>query len=209
MKKLIPAIVTVSGFLILAALGILGITYGWFVYSTTLPGGSVAVGDLRYGLDGAFVTESIIVPGQELIAEDIEIINASPVTSQLRLKITYTRVTIVNDIVTPEEDYVYKNDDDDHLVVNFTSTFTLGDGDVTPGEDEDDYWYYEDYDHVIAAESGLIGIIDSIYFDGYKTSSDYQNESIEVKVTIEVKQADHVTWSELAAYDFETGDPLP
>ncbi|MGI6392739.1 MAG: hypothetical protein ACOX16_03920 [Candidatus Izemoplasmatales bacterium] len=209
MKKLILAIVTVSGFLILAALGILGITYGWFVYSTTLPGGSVAVGDLRYGLDGAFVTESIIVPGQELIAEDIEIINASPVTSQLRLKITYTRVTIVNDIVTPEEDYVYKNDDDDHLVVNFTSTFTLGDGDVTPGENEDDYWYYEDYDHVIVAESGLIGIIDSIYFDGYKTSSDYQNESIEVKVTIEVKQADHVTWSELAAYDFETGDPLP
>ena len=209
MKKLITAIVAASGFLILATLGILGITYGWFVYSTTLTGGSVSVGDLRYEIAGAFVTDQIIVPGQELIDTDIEVTNSSPVSSQLRVKVTYTRITIVGETVTPEEDYVYKDDTDDHLVVNFTSSYTFTDGDLTPDEYDDDYWYYGDYDTVIESESGLIGIIDSIYYDGFKTSADYQTETVEVKVLIEVKQADHVVWAELATYDFSTGDPLP
>jgi hypothetical protein len=154
------------------------------------------------------VTEPIIVPGQELLDSDIEITNASPITSQLRVKITYTRVTIVGEVPTPEADYVYLGDTDDHLSVNFTSTFTLGDGDLIPDEHDDDYWYYGDYDTVINADSGVLGIIDSIYYDGQKTSADYETQTIEVNVLIEVKQAGNVIWSELATYDFSTGDPI-
>ncbi len=209
MKKTITAILMASGFLIIASLGILGITFGWFVQSTTLPGGTVSVGDLRYELAGGFVEDEIIVPGWELVDTPFVITNNSPIASQLRLKITYTRVTVVEEVITPEEDYVYKGDEDDHLAVDFTSSFTFGDGDLTPDEYDDDYWYYGDYETVILAESGALDLIDSIYYDGYMTSIDYFSQSVTVTLLIEVKQADHVEWSELATYDFATGDPLP
>ncbi len=208
MKETVKAILMSSVIMILAIVAIIGFTYGWFAFGTTYTTNQVSVGSLQYTLSGSFIAEdSVIVPGENLVATPFEITNESPITSQMRIKITYTRVTEVGGTPTPENGYVYKNDTDDHLSVTFSSTFTFTDGDATPDEFDDDYWYYGDSSTVIGIDSGLISVISDIHYDGAKTSVDYNGQDIVITVSIEVKQADAVTWSELVTYDFETGYP--
>ncbi len=203
MKNRIRIISISALFLVMISLAMIGITYGWFAHGITFTTNDINVGDLRYTKSGSFIADdSVIVPGENLINEAFVINNLSPITSQLRVKITYTRITTV-----PVEDYVFKNDTDDHLAVTFTSTFTFTDGDATPDEFDDDYWYYIDSDEIIAAASGDINLFSEIYYDGEKTSIDYNGQSVTVTVTVEVKQSDNVTWEELTTYDFETGYP--
>ena len=203
MKNRIRIISISAIFLIMISLAMIGLTYGWFAHGIVFTTNHINVGDLRYALSGDFIEdETIIVPGDNLVAEPFVINNLSPITSQLRVKITYTRFTTV-----PVEEYVFKNDTDDHLAVTFTSTFTFTDGDATPDEDDDDYWYYIDSDEIIAASSGDINLFSEIYYDGDKTSIDYNGQDVTVSVTVEVKQADNVTWEQLTTYDFSTGYP--
>ncbi len=203
MKNRIRIISISAIFLIMISLAMIGITYGWITFGTIFTTNHINVGDLRYALSGDFIADdTIIVPGDNLVAEDFVINNLSPITSQLRVKITYTRITTV-----PVENYVFKNDTDDHLAVTFTSTFTFTDGDATPDEFDDDYWYYIDSDEIIAASSGDINLFSEIYYDGNKASIEYNGQDVTVSVTIEVKQSDNVAWEELATYDFATGLP--
>jgi len=208
MRFRIKAITTSAILLILASLAMLGITYGWIAFGTNFTTNIINVGDLRYSETGAFIADdTVIVPGDELVATAFSLDNQSPITSQLRLKITYTRITNIEGVVTPEEDHVYKGDTDEHLAVTFDSVFTFTDGDATPGEYDDNYWYYISADEVIPATSGTIALFSELYYDGDKTSIDYNGQLVSVTVTVEVKQADNVTWSELATYDFSTGYP--
>ncbi len=208
MKTRIRIIVVSSLLLIMGSLAVLGITYGWIALGTGYTSNVINVGDLRYTLSGSFITDdTTIVPNDELVNNAFTINNQSPIDSQLRLKITYTRITNAGGIPIPETDYVFKNDSEDHLAVNFTSTFTFSDGDAIPDEHDDDYWYYITPDNVILAASGSIPLLDSLYYDGNETSIDYNQQDIAVKITIEVKQSGNVTWEELATYDFATGYP--
>jgi hypothetical protein len=86
--------------------------------------------------------------------------------------------------------------------------FVLGDGDVTPDEADDDYWYFGSAETSISANSGILRLIRRIYYDGSKASIEYNGQPISISVTIQVKQSDHVTWSDLVTYDFETGYPV-
>lgn len=209
MKTKLNILIISSSFLILLSLAIIGFTYGWFVHDTSFPDNTVSVGDLRYVKTGALVDEaSVIVPGENLVVTAFSVDNLSPIASQLRMKITYTRVTSVLGVPTPEANYVYKGATDDHLGVTFTSTFTLTDGDPTPDEYDDDYWYYLSATDVISAASGVIPLISEIYYDGAKTSIDYQGQPVSIRIVMEVKQAGSVSWAELATYDFSTGYPV-
>ncbi|HOP57664.1 MAG TPA: hypothetical protein PLH02_05960 [Bacillota bacterium] len=209
MKTNIRAIVASILFMVFAALVVVGFTYGWFSFGTIYTTNHVNVGNLEYTLSGAFLNDnSVVVPGEDLVVDNFSINNESSVSSQLRIKITYTRVTDVGGTPTPEQGYVYKGDSDDHIAVIFMSTFLFTDGDATPDEYDDDYWYYGDYATEINAESGVIDLISNIHYDGDSTSTEYNGQTIAVTVLIEVKQADNVTWSELATYNFETGYPI-
>lgn len=210
MKKRIRIISISALFLIMISLAMIGITYGWLTHGIVFTSGNINVGDLRYTKSGTFITpDTIIVPGDNLIDQPFVINNLSPIASQLRVKITYTRITKVGEVITPEADYVFKNDTDDHLAVavTFTSTFTFTDGDLILDEFDDDYWYFGSSDEIIPATSGDINLFSAIYYDGDKTSIDYNGQDVTVTVTVEVKQADNVTWSELTTYDFATGYP--
>lgn len=198
MKRKSLYISLVSLFLILSSLLMLGITYGWLADVIDLSSGVISVGDLRYTKSGAFVSDDptpIIYPGFEFVDTALSVNNQSPIESQLRVKITYTKITNDGGLVT--ETVSYTDAVDDHLSVTFDSTF----------ENSGDYWYYDATDYVIPTTSGDIDILSSIYYDGDLTGNDYNNASVTVTVTIEVKQNDNVTWAELATYDFSTGYP--
>ncbi len=209
MKNRIRIISISALFLIMISLAMIGITYGWFAHGIVFTTNHINVGDLRYALSGGDFIEddTIIVPGDNLVDEAFVINNLSPITSQLRVKITYTRVTVIGEVITPEPDYAFKNDADDHLVVTFTSTFIFRDGEDTPeNEYDDNCWYYNfESNEIIAAASGNINLFSEIYYDGNKASIEYNGQSLTVTISVEVKQADNVAWSVLTSFDFSTG----
>lgn len=196
-KSLIISLATIM--LVIASLVMLGITYGWYGYIVDIGPNSISVGDLRYtNKTGAFISEdTILYPGMELLSTDISITNESPIESQLRVKIEYTKITNPGGTGLVTETDSYTGAVDDHLAVTFDSVFV----------NNTDYWYLTSQEAVIAADSGLIAIISSISYDGDNTGNDYTQQTIEIVVTIEVKQSDNVNWATLATYDFSTGYP--
>ncbi|MBN2540286.1 MAG: hypothetical protein JXB08_02045 [Bacilli bacterium] len=192
-KSLILSITSLV--LIITSVLILGFTFGWGFDSIDLNTGTISVGDLRYSQDGDFITNgTIMYPGMELVNTSFTLTNESPITSQMRLKIAYTKVEDpqVGGVTT-----YYTGAVDDHLAVTFDSTF------VNSG----DYWYYNSDVYEITANSGQIDLLSSISYDGNLVGNDYAQVSCAITITIEVKQNDNVTWSELTSYDFETGYP--
>lgn len=185
--------------LIVTSLIMLGVTYGWGADLVNLGNGTISVGDLRYTQTGSFVTDGTIVhPMEELIDTNISIDNQSSIESQLRVKITYTKITNpTGDSLVIEEDYVYTDDTSEHISVIFDSAFTYDSG----------YWYSNGTTGVLSANSGNLAIISSIIYDGENTNIDYVGQDVAISVTIEVKQNDNVTWTELVGYDFSTGNP--
>lgn len=184
--------------LFIASFVMIGITFGWFAFMVDLNPGTVSVGDLRYTQSGSFIEDDVIVPGQELLSSGIDLTNESPITSQLRVKIEFTQITNPGGTGLVSETVPLTSSSSDHLEVEWdaTSTFVYSDG----------YWYYSATDAVIAADSGSIPILDSIKY-GLNTNIDYVGQAVSISVTIEVKQSDNVTWSELTSYDFSTGYP--
>ncbi|MBI9009141.1 MAG: hypothetical protein JEZ05_03845 [Tenericutes bacterium] len=188
-----------SLFLILSSLVILGITYGWFADLIDLDSGVISVGDLRYFQNGDFITDdTIIYPGLELVDTEFDVTNTSPIESQLRIQITYTRITNPGGAgLVFEENYIYTDASTEHISVVFDSTFVY----------DTEYWYLNGTTSTIAADSGLIELVSSIIYDGVNTNIDYVEQDVAVSITIEIKQNDNATWSELVGYDFSTGEP--
>jgi len=200
MKTKIRMMLLLSAFFLLSALGVIGMTYGWFGQSFTFTTENIAVGDLRYSETGAFIADAtVIVPGQELIQTDIAVDNDSPITSQLRVLVTYTKCTNPGTVTCV--DTTYAGGVDDHLSVTFGAGFSYISG----------YWYYTPgtplTTYVIAAASGAMDVITSLYYDGELTGIDYNGQDVSITVTIQIKQADNVAWVDLAGYDFSTGYP--
>lgn len=167
------------------------VTYAWIAYSESIDGGTVSAGQVDYSYSGAFIDGSeIIFPNKELLSQAISVDNQSTIDTQLRLTINYTLVEEVT------SNKIYKDDVNDDLSVVFDSLFVL----------DGDYWYYQATDFSIET-TGLIDIISSIYYDGNSASNEYASETVNIQVLIQVKQADNVTWTDLATYDFETGNP--
>lgn len=176
---------------------IVSITFGWLSIFNSSSGGTVSVGSLTYEKSGNFITDDqIIYPGMELLDSDFTLTNNSTIDSQLRIKIDYTKVT--NPGTIQVETVSYTDAVDEHLAVVFGTSFSY----------DNDYWYYNGLSGVVPAESGLMSLITSISYNGAFAGLDYSGQTVDIAVTIEVKQSDNVTWSELTTYDFQTGYPV-
>lgn len=195
-KKLLFPIITLL--LLMSSLVMIEVTFGWISDIIEFDNNSVAVGDLRYTKTGAFIGEELIIyPSMELLTEDITLFNESSIDSQMRLKISYTKITNPTGSELVIDTVDYSDAIDDHLDVVFDSSMTYDTG----------YWYLGGTSFLIPADNGLIALISSIQYDGTLVGNDYSQQTVSITVTIEVKQNDHVLWSELTSYEFETGYP--
>ncbi|HKL47292.1 MAG TPA: hypothetical protein VJ878_01370 [Candidatus Izemoplasmatales bacterium] len=168
------------------------VTYAWIAYSESIDGGTISAGEIDYTYGGEFNDGSeIIYPSKNLLSTAITVNNQSSIDTQLRLIVTYT---LIDDASTTQK--IYKDDGNDDLKVVFDSTFVV----------DGDYWYYQALDHSIET-MGVLSLISSIYYDGNDSSNEYASQNVDINLLIQVKQADNVSWSELATYDFETGNP--
>ncbi|MBU0997042.1 MAG: hypothetical protein KKE16_03245 [Firmicutes bacterium] len=198
MKKRIILLSVSSIVFILASIVMLGFTYGWWVSLVNYPDNEISVGDLRYTPSGGFITGGasyVYLPGEELIDSTITIDNASPIDSQLRVKIEYTKWTF--DVTLQSETVVYTASASDHIYVGLDANLQL----------VGDYYYYGGDSNVLSPDSGLMTLITSLYYDGSVTTFDYAGQEVTVTITIEVKQGGDLTWSDLIGYDFSTGYP--
>jgi hypothetical protein len=183
--------------LFLASFLMVAITFGWITPFVSIPDNEVVVGELRYTKSGAFIGSStILIPGEEMLASTIAIANASPIESQMRVKITYTAWTNIASVIT-ESTETYQGSSTEPLHADFATGFIYASG----------YWYLTSTDYVFAVNSGNQNILTSIYYDGNNTGIDFSGRMVTVTVSIEVKQADNVAWSALTSYDFSTGYP--
>jgi len=198
MKRRIILLSISSLIFIIASIVMLGITYGWFSSLTSIPNNEISVGDLRYTPSGelqAGGVSYVYLPGEELIVSTISIDNASPIESQLRVKIEYTKWTF--DGTLQSATVAYTGSASDHIVVGLGANLTrVG-----------NYYYYGGESNVLNPDSGVMTIVTSLYYDGSVATFDYAGQAITVTITIEVKQAGDVTWSDLTDYNFSTGYP--
>jgi hypothetical protein len=175
----------------------IGITYGWFSMLITFPAGQIGLGDLRFEPTGAFQENSLIlVPSEDLVDIPFTLTNSSSITSQLRIQITYTKITNVNDSLVIQT-INYSGDPLDHIDVIMNPLFEYVDG----------YWYYNGESFILPIESGAMDILSSLSYNGEYAGIDYSTQTVNVTLRIEVKQADNVTWEDLVDYNFSSGYP--
>jgi len=189
-------IISISSLVIsLITLSLIAVTYGWFARQVTTSGGTVAVGEIVYVQSGAFIDNSVpVVPADDLVGEDFILDNQSTIASQLRFTIQYTKYASIEDVVGSTVTY---SGTDDHIDVVFGEGFVYSSG----------YWYYTNTTYEFTADSGLLTLITALSYNGDFASIDYANKPVTITVTIQVKQADNVTWNDLTNYNFSTGYP--
>ncbi|MFA7435342.1 MAG: hypothetical protein WC006_03135, partial [Bacilli bacterium] len=75
-------------------------------------------------------------------------------------------------------------------------------------ESETNAWYYKPSGNPVIPNSGqTITVLSTLKFDGSKVGNSFSNNVFTIKFIFEAKQAEHVTWSELAEYSFSSGLP--
>lgn len=197
MKKLSMMIFIFSSVITLIAIGIIGLAYGWFNVSKTITSNVVSVGEIVYVKSGSWVDSTDpIFPGADLIQSDLILNNQSTITSQLRFQLTYTHYSSIEDVTGTTT--IFDNVDDD-ISVGIPEEFVFQDG----------YWYYESDSYAIAANTGDMPLITSLSLNADVVSIEYASKPISIAITIQVKQADNVTWNDLTSYNYDTGYTNP
>ena len=151
------------------------------------------LGDVEFTWDGA-VSQDLVVPGENIVATDYTLVNASTIRTELRFKIEIYSEYLGGD----GSDYVI---------------LTIDDGWVL---ETDGFYYYRGSDTVfeegkykILPETETITVITGIELDGSKVGNDFSSSSFTITLVFEAKQSDYVDWDTLGQsnIDFSTGLP--
>lgn len=151
------------------------------------------LGDVEFTWDGA-VSQDLVVPGENIVATDYTLVNASTIRTELRFKI---------EIYSEYLD----GDGSDYVIL------TIDDGWVL---ETDGFYYYRGSDTVveegkykILPETETITVITGIELDGSKVGNDFSSSSFTITLVFEAKQSDYVDWDTLGQsnIDFSTGLP--
>lgn len=151
------------------------------------------MGDVEFTWDGA-VSQDLVVPGENIVATDYTLVNASTIRTELRFKIEIY------------SDYL-DGDGSDYVIL------TIDDGWVL---ETDGFYYYRGSDTVvdedkykILPETETITVITGIELDGSKVGNDFSSSSFTITLVFEAKQSDYVDWDTLGQsnINFSTGLP--
>ena len=184
MKK---KIIVLCGVMIFALLGFIGTTVAWLT-STGSKEQTVTVGKVQYTLPTTLAVNATVVPGDSIFTSEITFDNTSTVTSQIRIKMEVT--SDASPALTV-----------DKLKITMPASpkWVL----------EDDYYYYggsgEGVGEIAANTDVATDFFTSIVIDGSKVGNEHAGKTITFTITLEAKQSEHVLWTDLATYSFETG----
>lgn len=196
MKKNKLIILIVSLVVVLAA-ATYGITSAWLT-ATDNESETFTMGDVNYTLTGALIANTNpIVPGQDLVATDFTVTNASTVTSQLRIQITYTTVSGG----LPATGIVYTGTTGGNGIITDINTSTW--------YYSDNYWYLgtgTGPDETIAVNTTAYTMFTSLEYNGALIGNDYEAATgLVITITFQAKQDGYVEWADMGSIDFSTG----
>lgn len=182
-------------------------TQAWFATGTAKHQ-YINSGKMNYLLTGSLIKlegDAEVLPGLELVEEDLVLENYSNIDTQLRIIIKYTYFNESGELT--EAEYNGNDDPDGMLEVSLAPEWQ---------KDSDGYYYYGGKDNVISPEAEdttavntlndtlpdneamkKINLIASMKYSGPKTTIKNSGKIVNVSVLIESKQADYVTWEQL------------
>lgn len=178
MKKNVLIIITS---VIIIVISITTITYAAFLIQANKGPLDFTVGKLSYEITGELSNDNYIYPGINLVEDPFVIHNKSTIKSEVRIKIDF----YINNTLLDKELY---ND--------YFDSFTVG---SNWNLNENYYYLQVNDDFIIAKETTNIIIFEEIIFNGYKINNDFKEMSFNLKLTLEAKQADHVSWQDLGS----------
>ena len=192
MKK---KIIVLCGVMIFALLGFIGTTVAWLTSTGSKPQ-TVTIGEVEYTFEKDLTSAGTVVPGQPLISEELTFTNSSTVLSQLRFTITLTTTATVDQLTV--SNLVFKDDKGDTV-----ETF---DGWVKVKEEDVDYYYYGGTDSDIDIDTDpATTFLKYLCFNGETVGNKHAGQVVTITITFQAKQADYVSWTDLADYSFDTG----
>lgn len=169
--------------------------FAWLVdykYTNTI---TLKSGKVEYQLNGS-LTSGLVVPGQNLVTSQYQLINKSTVDSQLRIQFTI----VIKDDVTNNDLYTFDITDPRVLV-----SFGLGTDFV---KETDGFYYYGGMANgvLLSTNTTPITIVSSIVLNGSHIHNDYANNRVLINVLIQAKQLGY-DWQTLLneSVDFQTG----
>ena len=168
------------------------------------------IGEVSYTLNGAFISaDDPIVPGEQLIATAFSLENESTVDSHIRFYIDY-KINLGTPPITVDKAT------DTQLNNYFTNTTHNSSGAVTFGSGwahDGGYWYYGASSTsptlVEPTDDDPIIFLSNLMLNGSVIGNTYANITVDITITFQAKQADHVDWADLGSIDWQTGLPTP
>lgn len=167
----------------------------WLTDTKTTDNVDMVVGDVDYTFTGSLLaSNSIIVPGQNVVATAFTLTNESNIGTEIRFSLT------VMDGATDITDKIITNIDTDKWVYS-SGHYYFRDTNVAPLQDDK---------YIIPAKvdgqaSLVLNILSEIKLDGSKIGNTYSDKTLTFNITFHAKQADYVTWTELGSINWSTG----
>lgn len=201
-KKIVLSIISIFALVLL----LFTTTYAWLT-STGKKENTYTIGKVSYTFNGSFVTKGnteYIVPGEPLVGTNFSIENASTVASNCRVKVELSLNGTACPLTT-NTGLVFTDASNYFLVTTGSATWVLDNG----------YFYYggtsETGNGKINANATIPepaqNIFTSIKLNGATVGNTFATNAVSIKITLQAKQADYVTWADLAStsFNWETG----
>lgn len=135
-------------------------------------------GNVNLALTGD-IKDNYIYPGENLVTETYVLTNTSTIDINLRIILEF----YLDDMITPVDITAYTEIFD----FNVPEIWTLN---------EDGYYYYTPNGGILSA-TGPITLFTNLTLNGTKVKNQFKDKNFKIKLTIQVKQNEFVTWSEL------------
>lgn len=213
MKKRSLIILLVAVLVGLVVIGA-GTTYAWLTQEDEEVI-TYEVGEINYGITLEGEVPNLVVPGQPL-TPTFTITNNSNIDTNLRALVS---IKSYKDSENNDLNWTIGTSDEDHI------KFELGTGQdgkgwvVNSADVNDKYLYFgaadmdndEDVvaDTIAAGNNAITNLFNSLTINGLKVGNEAMGATVVISIKFEVKQADYVSWNEMANFNIDFGTGLP
>lgn len=179
-----------------------GASYAWLTSTGAGDSNTYKVGEVKFEIT-ATETTGLVVPGQPLFS-NVSITNTSSVTSHLRVSFSVSAKAANGDNL----DWSIGSDAaNDEILIDATAVSGWEKQTETrEGVAVELFYYGTKAEPTNIAANGAVTLnFSGLKLNGNLVGNDHSGATVIVTVNFEAKQAEYVTWEQLASVDFEKG----
>lgn len=192
MKKYLAYIFIISSSLLLLIISV----YALFIDKKETEPITFKSGRVSYTIAGDLKT-GFIVPGENIVTVPIVFTNNSTVDHNLKMEFSIK----LNNVELPLNSSILVYEDE--IVLGSNSSFDFNSDFIY--DQVDGAYYYKSKTYNVGPSDGNITLFSNLYLNGDEIHKENNGEVLVISITLYVKQADNVSWSELGSINFETG----